>query len=40
MAGLDALDGPGLVDDALQHLELEFDRRGLVVCRDDIRLGD
>ena len=40
MTGLDALDGPGVVYDALQHLELEFDRRGLVVCRDDIRLGD
>jgi hypothetical protein len=40
VAGLDALDGPGLVDNALQHLELKFDSRGLVVCRDDIRLGD
>lgn len=40
MAGLYALNGPGLVDNTLQHLELEFDRRGFVVCRNNIRLRD
>ena len=40
MARLYALNGPGFVDDTLKHLELKLNRCSVVVCCDDIRLGD